>query len=108
MAKATSVPQKMLEFSGLHLKRMNQRFRDDDPEVAVFWATMVHSMHALASAMLADGQIHAEAFSELNRREQKALVILRKIGPFAMEGRQNPVLEAYGRFREEAEALGVV
>lgn len=113
MAK-TSVSDKMLELSGLYLRRMNQRLGEDSPTIAIFWATMIHGLFGLAGGMAADGQMHPEVFVELNKREQRALAILRRVGPLgsSLEGTTpseiNAVLAAYEEFREEAEMLGVV
>lgn len=111
----TSVSGKMLDLSSLYMRRMNQRLTEEKPDVAVFWATMIHGLFSLAGRMAADGQMHPDALAEMNRREQRALAVLQKIGPFgaSMEGPTASsdvavVFAAYGDFREEAERLGVV
>lgn len=113
----TSVPTKMLDLCGLYIKRMDMNLKADNPETAVFWAVMVHSQGALARAMLDDGQMHQEAFGELNHYDQRALKVIERLGPAtggSMSGGAKPknglafMLSAYEGFRQEAEMLGVI
>lgn len=106
------VPQKILDLCELYVKRMDSELSpaNDDPEKAVFWATMVHSLFALSKAMGADGQIHPEVFMKINKLESRAEKILTRIGPIGLSGdaRESRVLQAYSDFRQDAEMLGLL
>lgn len=115
MAKS-SVSAKMLYLSGLYLNRMERNLRAERPDVATYWATMIHGQFALARSMAADGQMHKDVFDELNKHDDRAMKIIQQIGPQELEGLgaadaeacAGAVLEAYGQFREEGERLGVL
>jgi len=115
MAK-TSVSEKMLYLSGLYLNRMERNPREERPEVAAFWATMIHSQFALARSMAADGQMHKDVFDELNKHDDRAMKVIQRLGPQELEGLGSAdadacagaVLDAYEQFREEGERIGVL
>lgn len=115
----SSVSTKMLELSALYLKRVEVNVRGEAPENALFWAAMIHSLFALARQMSGDRQMHADIFAELNVHDTRAMSIIRRLGPHESAGLSGKgsnhnrvalecMLDAYGRFREEGERLGIL
>lgn len=115
MAK-TSVSKKMLDLCGLFVQRIEANLREEQPKSALYWATMVHSQFALARALVDDGQMNPEAFSEINRFDKRAMKLINRIGPASgptIDGRRSErddlkdAVFAYDQFRQEAEMLGI-
>lgn len=111
-----SVTEKILELCGLYIQRIEANLREEKPKRAVYWATMLHSLFILSSSMAADRQMNKEVFSEINRFHNRALRILKSIGPLrpsmGVQGHGNEglgyVLDAYDQFRQEAEMMGLL
>jgi hypothetical protein len=111
MAK-TSVSHKVLAISAFCRRRLDQHLQGGRPEVAIFWAAMIHSLFALAAKMSADGQMGPDAFWRANQHGQRAFALLLPSGGLGLHRRRlsraRTALAAYGRFREEAERVGIV
>lgn len=113
--RKTSVSEKMLSLCDLYIQRIEANLREEQPQTALYWATMVHSQFALARAMADDRQMTPEVFSEINRHDKRALKLIAGIGPAsgqrlegARSGGDDSLFQAYDRFRQEAEMLGVL
>lgn len=112
----TSVSAKILELGELYVQRMETNLRGEKPNVAVYWATMLHSLFILSSAMTADRQMDKEVLSGINDLHDRGMKILKNIGPLSdssMEGSRRRdeclgyMLDAYDRFVQEAQMLGL-
>ena len=112
-----SVSEKILGLCDLFTQRIEANLKEEFPESAIYWESMVHSQFILARAMLDDKQMTSEVFSEINHYDTRALKLLSKAGPAGgprLEGsrlsdnsRFVDALRAYDRLRQESQMMGL-
>lgn len=84
--------------------------REDEPEVAVYYAVMVHGLFVLALSMHGDGQLDADLWSKAGKHEGTARKIIGRLGGEPSLGAHKRIspelgrmLNAYHRFMADLE-----
>ena len=101
------VPVKLHDLMDLFMGRAAALVKEDEPDMAYFWASAVNGLFQLAFWMNEDGQISPDLFSKVGKIEAQARRITRRLGPSLSGSKRDfsaRMAELYGRFLQDLDS----